>query len=166
MVKKSFECSFPLEYMIAFGGVETGKAIANEALKATAMAAITKDSELKETLNAITIGSIIFEAAVLLIKFEIKTTKYENTINSIIIELIPSGKRVANHKSRPVLVTPSPRVSPPIISIITSHLMALISSLVIIPKSVNNTIGIKDITVVGIWCSGPVSQRSIVIQNL
>jgi hypothetical protein len=75
MVKKSLASSLPLEYIIAFGGVDTGNAIAKEALRAIVRAASTKESLLNATLSAITIGSIILAAAVLLIKFDTATTK-------------------------------------------------------------------------------------------
>ena len=79
---KSLDSSLPLEYIIAFGGVDTGSAIAKDALRAIVIAASTKESELRATLSAITIGNIILAAAVLLIKFDTSTTKYEKITNN------------------------------------------------------------------------------------
>ena len=59
---------------MAFGGVETGSIIAKDALKVTAMTTMVLESLESVVVIAMTIGRMIFVAAVLLIKFEIKST--------------------------------------------------------------------------------------------
>jgi len=135
---------------MAFGGVETGRLIAKEALRATAITANwDEDAEIVAAI-ATTIGRVILVAAVLLIKFDTKTTKYEN-INAIQNRESPSVSiSVANHASNPLFEMAKPRLSPPMIKIITSHRILQISSASIIPKRVRPIIGRKDMAVVGI----------------
>lgn len=71
---KSFVSIFPLEYIMALGGVETGKHIATDALKATAITAKEEVCSPNPVPKATTMGKITLEAAELLIKLDTTTT--------------------------------------------------------------------------------------------